>query len=134
MLEPIIWKISIMNGTSKATLQLYFAKFYLELRPYKNDSIMSKIIPILKLPRFFATYTVHWGKTSAISKLELFLTEWSCSCTVFALVKFLWKFSLQSCSTKSSVVKYNIAERLHRKKLHCTVICLCREGVTKPFH
>ena len=86
MLEPIIWKISIMNGTSKATLQLYFAKFYLELRPYKNDSIMSKIIPILKLPRFFATYTVHWGKTAAISKLELFLTEWSRSYIVLALV------------------------------------------------
>ena len=27
--------------------------FELELRQYKNESILSKIIPILKLPRFF---------------------------------------------------------------------------------
>ena len=29
----------------------------LELRQYKNDSIQSKIIPTLKLPRFFTPYT-----------------------------------------------------------------------------
>ena len=31
----------------------------LEQRQYKNDSIQSKIIPRLKLPRFFTTYTVR---------------------------------------------------------------------------
>ena len=31
----------------------------LEPRQYKNDSIQSKIIPTLKLPRFFTTYTVR---------------------------------------------------------------------------
>ena len=35
---------------------------FLEPRQYKNDSIQSKIIPTLKLPRFFTTYTV-WEKS-----------------------------------------------------------------------
>ena len=30
---------------------------FLEPRQYKNDSIQSKLIPTLKLPRFFITYT-----------------------------------------------------------------------------
>ena len=34
--------------------------FKIEPRKYKNDSIQSKIIPTLKLPRFFTTYTVRW--------------------------------------------------------------------------
>ena len=42
------------------------------------------MIPSLELPRFFPTYT--WGKKEVISKLELFLTEWSRSDIVFALV------------------------------------------------
>ena len=32
----------------------------LELRQYKNDAIQSKIIPTLKLPRFFTPYTALW--------------------------------------------------------------------------
>ena len=37
----------------------------LELRQYKNDSDQSKIMPTLKLPRFFTTYTV-WRKARQI--------------------------------------------------------------------
>ena len=54
----------------------------LELRQFKNDSIKSKIIPILRLPRFFTTE----GKRVAISKLKLFLTRWNLSYIVFALI------------------------------------------------
>ena len=52
----------------------------------KNESIQSKIIPILKLPRFFPNHTggARW-KGAANSKLEIFLTEWSRSYIVFAL-------------------------------------------------
>ena len=50
----------------------------LEPRQYKNDSIRSKMIPTLKLPRFFTKYTVR-EKQGAISKSEVFFTEWICS-------------------------------------------------------
>ena len=42
-------------------------KLWLEPRQYKNDSIQSKIIPTLKLPRFFTAYMVR-EKSEAISK------------------------------------------------------------------
>ena len=50
----------------------------------KNDSLQSKIIPTLKLPRF--PLSVQEVKNAAISKLELFLTEWSRSYIVLALM------------------------------------------------
>ena len=56
----------------------------LELRQYKNDSIQSKNIPILKLPLFFISYT-NEGKIAGISKLEFFWTESSSSYIVLAL-------------------------------------------------
>ena len=56
----------------------------LELRQYKNDSIQSKNIPILKLPLFFISYT-NEGKIAGISKLEIFWTEWSRSYIALAL-------------------------------------------------
>ena len=34
-------------------------EFLAQARQYKNDSIQSKIIPTLKLPLFFTTYTVR---------------------------------------------------------------------------
>ena len=43
----------------------------LELRQFKNDSIQSKIIPILKLPRFFTTYTAR-GKGRQIQNWNHF--------------------------------------------------------------
>ena len=56
----------------------------LEQRQYEKDSIQSKIIPILKLPRFFP-HRIGDEKSAAISKLELRLTEWSRSYIVLAL-------------------------------------------------
>jgi len=46
----------------------------LEQRQYKNDSIQSKLIPTLKLPPFFTTYTVLYGegKSAPFSKLDFF--------------------------------------------------------------
>ena len=38
---------------------IFDSKYMLELRQYKNDSIQSEIIPRLKLPHFFSTYTVR---------------------------------------------------------------------------
>ena len=43
----------------------------LELRQYKNDSIQSKIIPTLKLPLFFTTYTVR-GKARQFQNWNYF--------------------------------------------------------------
>ena len=57
----------------------------LEQRKNKNDSIQSKIIPILKLP-LFSPYHIGGEICAAISKLELFLTEWSRSYIALALV------------------------------------------------
>ena len=84
---------SVQNRSEKSAGKFYFSKskievvlmffFTLELIHHINDSIKSKIVPILKLPRFFTTYTVY-GK---IAKLELFLSEWSRSYIVFALAK-----------------------------------------------
>ena len=57
----------------------------LELRQYKSDSIQSKKLPALILPRFFTQ--LHGERKSAvISKLATFLTELSRSCNVLALV------------------------------------------------
>ena len=56
----------------------------LEQRQYKNDLIQSKIIPILKLARFFS-HCIGGEKERQFSKLELFSTEWSRSYVVLAL-------------------------------------------------
>ena len=56
----------------------------LELKQYKNDSIQSKKLPALNLPRFF-TQLHGEKKSAAISKLGTFLTELSRSCNVLAL-------------------------------------------------
>ena len=60
---------------------LEIIKDLLEQRQDKNYSIQSKIIPILKLTRFFP----HLIKRAAISNWELFLTEWSRSNIILAL-------------------------------------------------
>ena len=67
-------------------------------RQYKNDSIQSTKIPILKLPLFFP-HLYGKGKSAVISKLEPFLSEWSRSYLVFALeqwnkCKVVWRETL----------------------------------------
>ena len=58
MTGPFFRGSMILNIADTALL-LFLPLFFgrqgssLELRQYKNDSIPSKIIPILKLPRFF---------------------------------------------------------------------------------
>ena len=59
----------------------------LELRQYKNDSIQSKKLPILKLPGFFPRRVGEW-KSAANSNLKAFLTELSPSYIVLTLVLF----------------------------------------------
>ena len=58
---------------------------YIEPRQYKNDSIQSKIIPRLKLP-LFCPDRKGGEKARQFQSLELFLTEWSRSYIVLALV------------------------------------------------
>ena len=43
----------------------------LELRQYENDSIQTKMIPTLKLPRIFTTYTVR-GKARQFQNWNYF--------------------------------------------------------------
>ena len=96
-LTPIHSKTVYFNKFRKLGLKnCSISNSILEPRQYKNDSIQSKIIPRLKLPRFF-THLYGQGKRAAISKLELFLTEWSRSYFVFALMstrkpRQMWKF------------------------------------------
>ena len=59
----------------------------LEQRQYKNDSIQSKKIPILNLPRFFP-HRVDDEKQRQLQSRILFSTEWSCSYIVLALRPF----------------------------------------------
>ena len=56
----------------------------LELIQYNNDSIQSKNIPLLKLARF--PLAVKGMKKSGYFEIGFFLTEWSCSYIVLALV------------------------------------------------
>ena len=62
----------------------------LEPMQYKNDSIQSKIIPILRLPHFFITYPMR-KKTRQFQSWNKFLTEWSRSYFVFVLTDFVTK-------------------------------------------
>ena len=55
----------------------------LKQRQNKNDSIQSKIIPILKLPRFFP-YRIG-GEKGRQFQTWIFLTEWSRLYIAFAL-------------------------------------------------
>ena len=59
--------------------------FALEQRQNKNDSIQLEIIPILKLP-LFSPDRIGGEKSAAISNTKLFLTEWSRSYIVLALI------------------------------------------------
>ena len=67
---PVI--VGQMEPESKAIQTLHSSKYfqyvikyifewndYFSLRQYKNESIQSKNIPILKLPHFLPTYTVR---------------------------------------------------------------------------
>ena len=56
----------------------------LEQRQNKRDSIQSKIIPILKLARFFPHH-VGGEKARQIQSWNYFLTDWSHSYIVLAL-------------------------------------------------
>ena len=84
----------------------------LELRHYKNDSIQSKTLPILKLPCFFSGRVAEW-KSAAHSKLATFLTELSCSYIILALEKRLrsdrdreiWR--LRSCDRWSQKIVFS---------------------------
>ena len=58
---------------SKCLKTYKFWQHMLELKQCKNDSVQSKIMLVLKLPRFFITY--HRGKSVAISKLGPFFTS-----------------------------------------------------------
>ena len=73
--------------------------FLLELRQYKNDSIQSKIIPGLKLPRFPSPY--RWQKRAEISKMDFFSTEWRCSYIILALNKLRRKIAIADIQIRS---------------------------------
>ena len=59
-----------------------------ELRHYKNDHYTQLNNSNFEIATLFH-HIYGKGKSAVISKLELFLTEWSCSYIVFALKKTL---------------------------------------------
>ena len=67
-------------------IEIYFLLCTLELRQYKNDSIQSKNIPVLKLTRFF-TCCLGDEKARQFQNWNFFLTEWSHSYIALALEK-----------------------------------------------
>ena len=88
----IFYNRTFLNNFHCQYLYFHFNEWQLEQRQYKNDSIQSKVIPTLNLPR---PITTTRGKKEGISKLELFLTEWNRSYIVLAL-----DFSFQSCTVR----------------------------------
>ena len=59
LLGPVWTSSHIAPYFIPAEIAKYKLTGILEQRQYKNDSIQSKIIPILNLPRFFTTYAVR---------------------------------------------------------------------------
>ena len=117
------WKAAVCycSSTKASDRQLT-----LEQRQYKNNSIKSKMILVLKLPLFFLHRIRRWWKSSAISKLYFFVTQMNCSHILSALVSkliLIFLFLPNSCPSFSTYAR--MASGAYEKRV-LTYLC--------PFH